>query len=336
MHMRRMLVGLWMVGSLGVAASAHAHFYLDQPPSWKTQTSLGDPQKAPPCGDDNAGRPTGVVTPFRAGETITITLRETIPHPGHFRVALSVNNRSELPPEPPVTAGTTPCGSTVIQNPPVYPVLADGALPHTSALVGSQQIRVKLPDNVTCTKCTLQIIQWMSQHDLNVPGGCFYHHCADISISSATGTGGTGGSGGTGTGGAGSGGASGRGTGGTTGSASGGVAGSGGVGGSGSGGVSGSGSGGVGGVGGGSGGVGGSGSGGVSGSGSGGVSGSGGAGANASGGVAGSGTGAANAAGLSTDESGCTCSVPGRPREALGFGAAIAVLFGLAWRRRGR
>jgi hypothetical protein len=35
----------------------------------------------------------------------------------------------------------------------------------------------------------------MSNHGLNVPGGCFYHHCADISIAAAaTGTGGATGS----------------------------------------------------------------------------------------------------------------------------------------------
>ena len=78
--------------------------------------------------------------------------------------------------------GTDPCGSTVIQNPPVFPVLADGMLLHTSPISGSQSFTVTLPTDVTCANCTLQVEEFMSNHGLNNPGGCFYHHCADISI----------------------------------------------------------------------------------------------------------------------------------------------------------
>ena len=318
MRMRTTLLTGWIFAGLSVVGSAQAHFYLQNPPSWQTQGSLGDPQKAPPCGNEAGGTATGVVTPYTAGQTIDVTLEERFPHPGHYRVSIAVNNRSELPPEPAVTPGTQACGTTVIQNPPVFPVLVDGALKHTTPLTGMQTIKVKLPDNVTCTKCTLQIIEFMSEHGLNNPGGCFYHHCADISIRAATGTGGTGGSGAMGAGGtSGSGGANGNG----------GTDGRGGVSGSGSGGASGSGSGGVNGSG--SGGA--SGSGGVSGSGSGGVSG---AGTVASGGVGGSGMGAASAENPATDESGCSCSVPGRPEQLAGFAAVLAAFLGLAWRRR--
>jgi hypothetical protein len=87
-----------------------------------------------------------------------------------------------LPEEPPVTAGSTACGSTVIQDPPVFPVLADGELLHTSAFSGPQSFQVTLPPGVTCDHCTLQVIQFMSNHALNNPGGCFYHHCATVSI----------------------------------------------------------------------------------------------------------------------------------------------------------
>jgi hypothetical protein len=44
---------------------------------------------------------------------------------------------------------------------------------------------VTLPPNVTCSHCTLQVIEFMSDHGLNNPGGCFYHHCADISVGDA-------------------------------------------------------------------------------------------------------------------------------------------------------
>lgn len=182
---RRGLGGALALGAVALLspASADAHFILRAPASWMSQNSLGDPQKQGPCGTGAGGTPSGSVTAVQAGQTITISLDETIFHPGHYRIALAVNDRSELPPEPVVTPGSSsPCGSVPIQDPPVFPVLADGVLLHTRPFSGRQTIQVTLPDNVTCEHCTLQIIEFMSDHALNVPGGCFYHHCADLSI----------------------------------------------------------------------------------------------------------------------------------------------------------
>jgi MYXO-CTERM domain-containing protein len=149
------------------------------------QDGSGSPQKLGPCGNEAPQTMTNMVTPYRPGDTVTIRLTEAVFHPGHFRVALAANALSDLPAEPPVTAGSTPCGSVPINPNPTFPVLADGALQHTAPLVGEQTIQVKLPTNVTCTKCTLQVIQFMSNHSLNIPGGCFYHHCANIAIQGA-------------------------------------------------------------------------------------------------------------------------------------------------------
>jgi hypothetical protein len=135
-----------------------------------------------PCGDEGTAPTTGVVTPFSPGDTVTITLDETIFHPGHYRVALALNDRSELPAEPPVTPGATPCGSVPIESTPVLPVLVDGALEHTEPFSGMRFIQVTLPPDVTCTHCTLQVLEFMSDHS----SPCFYHHCADISISAPT------------------------------------------------------------------------------------------------------------------------------------------------------
>ena len=79
------------------------------------------------------------------------------------------------------------CGSAAIETTPVFPVLVDGALMHTTAFGGPQTFTVTLPANMTCTRCTLQVEEFMSSHALNNPGGCFYHHCADISIQAADG-----------------------------------------------------------------------------------------------------------------------------------------------------
>ena len=193
-------VVLLAVAGLSIPAAAHAHFVLQAPMNWAKQDASGLPLKSAPCGQADpaptpAAVPTNVITPFAPGATVTITINETIPHPGHYRVVLSPTGPGGLPADPAVTPNTqSACGTTTIQSPAVYPVLADGMLQHTTAVSGARSFTVKLPTDVTCTKCSLQVTEFMSNHALNNPGGCWYHHCADISIQ--TGTGGAGGRGG--------------------------------------------------------------------------------------------------------------------------------------------
>ena len=182
---RRVLAGALLTAcSIGVLASgpAQAHFILQAPDSLMSQDPLGFPEKLGPCGDEGGGTPSGVITAFQPGQTITVTVNEVIFHPGHYRIALAPNDPSELPPEPPVTAGAQACGTTTVESPPVYPVLADDVFDHTAPFTSPQSMQLTLPTNVTCSNCTLQIIEFMSDHGLNNPGGCFYHHCANISI----------------------------------------------------------------------------------------------------------------------------------------------------------
>jgi MYXO-CTERM domain-containing protein len=153
------------------------------------QNGLGDPQKAAPCGNymDQAVA-TGEVTSYQAGDTITVTIDETIFHPGHYRIALALDDGA-FPEEPPVTPGATDCGSAPIDPAPAFPVLADGVWEHTEPFAGPQSIDITVPDGVSCDNCTLQVIQFMSSHGLNDPGGCYYHHCATISVGPSAGTG---------------------------------------------------------------------------------------------------------------------------------------------------
>ena len=97
-------------------------------------------------------------------------------------MALGLTGPQDLPAEPVVTADTTACGSVPIEASPTFPVLADGQLVHTAAFGGKKSFQVTLPSNVTCTNCTLQVLEFMSNHPLNNPGGCFYHHCAVINV----------------------------------------------------------------------------------------------------------------------------------------------------------
>ncbi len=177
--------------SLWAPAPANAHFILTEPAASLKQDGLGNPQKAPPCGDDGGSPTSGQVTAYQAGQKITITINETIFHPGHYRISLGVNGPGDIPVEPVVTPGTTDCGSAPIDPNPVFPVLADGVFEHQKAFDGPQSITITLPKDVKCDHCTLQVLEFMSNHGLNNPGGCYYHHCSEISISSDGGTGST-------------------------------------------------------------------------------------------------------------------------------------------------
>ncbi len=180
---------VWLIPlALVVPSTADAHFILSSPASVSQQDEFGSPQKSAPCGNtDTAGvpdeaTPTNQITTVPTGSMLTISIRETIFHPGHYRVALA-QDRASLPADPAVTAGSTACGSTQIAANPTLPVLGDGLLRHTSSLGNTMQtMQVQLPAGMTCTSCVLQVTQFMSNHALNNPGGCYYHHCATLTI----------------------------------------------------------------------------------------------------------------------------------------------------------
>ena len=169
---------------------AQAHFSLVEPASWIVETNpLGDPQKLAPCGgtSQNPGTPTGALAEVVGGASLHIKLRETVFHPGHYRIALSVNSRSELPADPEVTTRDTPKGpwsvSAKIMSPVAPPVLADGLFAHTEKTAPDSfwETDVRLP-NINCAKCTLQIVEFMAEHGHNNDGDYSYHHCADLHI----------------------------------------------------------------------------------------------------------------------------------------------------------
>jgi hypothetical protein len=168
---------------------AAAHFTLLEPGSWLMENKLGDPQKLGPCGGTSAdaGMPTAVVTQVKGGQKLKIRVQETVYHPGHYRVALAVNSRSELPPDPEVVTRDTEKGprsvSAAIQNPVKPPVLVDGLWAHSTRPEKAEpyETEIELP-NINCKKCTLQIIQFMAEHGLNKDGDYSYHHCAELAI----------------------------------------------------------------------------------------------------------------------------------------------------------
>jgi len=171
-------------------AVAYGHFKLVEPASWIIETDRGDPQKAGPCGGSNTdwGKPSYTVSKAVGGSKLHLKVQETIYHPGHYRVALAVNSKNELPLDPETVTKDGERGplsvSATIQNPPQIPVLADGLFVHATKPAGTMdpfEADVQLP-NISCKKCTLQVVQFMAEHGFNNPGGYSYHHCAEIQI----------------------------------------------------------------------------------------------------------------------------------------------------------
>jgi len=178
------------LGAIALSASsrADAHITLMSPDSWVVESSGGDPQKAEPCGGELGGAgitPTNMVTTYRVGQRVEVSWKETIGHPGHFRIAIA-SDRADLVDPPVVTEnGDGVSGDSIsaeIMNPVAYPVVLDGLFPRDA--VGLPQAapfeqEIVIPNMPG--PATLQVIQFMAQHG----PGYFYHHCADINIIAA-------------------------------------------------------------------------------------------------------------------------------------------------------
>lgn len=197
--MRRQIQWLIVLAAgIALATEASAHFKMLAPTPWVVTNALGDPQKVGPCGGDPKGAHelTGAITKVTGGSMLHLRIQETIFHAGHYRVALAVSSRTELPPDPVTEERWTERGPYSvwgqIQSPPQVPVLADGLFPHYNKPGEPASARPKTPmapwetdieiPNINCAKCTLQVIQFMADHVYNQPGGYAYHQCADLAI----------------------------------------------------------------------------------------------------------------------------------------------------------
>jgi len=174
---------------LALAQRGVAHFRLLAPASWLVESeALGDPQVLPPCGGTPADgvKPSGAITKIQGGDKLHLRIREMAFHPGFYRVALAVNSRNELPPDPEATTEKGADGrdrsiAGAIHYPPAPPVLADGLFMHVAAFDKDQEADIEIP-NINCTKCTLQVIEFMAAHGRYPVGDFSYHHCADLQI----------------------------------------------------------------------------------------------------------------------------------------------------------
>lgn len=190
-HLMRPTTPILVAVALAVAVPVvtHAHFRLLAPASWLVEDARGNPQKQAPCGGGSTQELTNTIGQVVGGSQLHLKIEETVYHPGHYRVALAVNARTELPADPMTFERMTDRGPqsvwAAIQSPPQLPVIADGLFQHYTrpATPGpiTWEADVELP-NITCARCTLQVLQFMADHGYNQPGGYSYHHCADLQI----------------------------------------------------------------------------------------------------------------------------------------------------------
>jgi MYXO-CTERM domain-containing protein len=183
--------GSLIVGSLCLFTSvAQAHISVDLGGTHKSRYADAG-LKGSPCGMAGGKRGTNIFT-YKPGATITVSISETIPHPGYFRVAFD-NDGDDGFVTPSGTegamgacAGDPKCGpgkADYCNNDSVLLDNLDAPGPHSFGT--KHTFSVTLP-NVECTNCTLQIIQVMN--DLNIHGAPYpaddvYYQCIDLVLS---------------------------------------------------------------------------------------------------------------------------------------------------------
>lgn len=194
---------------LGITRPAAAHISLEEGGTHRSRYGDGE-IKAGPCGRAGGTRGTNVYT-YAPGQKITVSVIESIPHPGYFRFAFDddgddafIEPQSIKPIDPNRKCPNGPtdrCGASDFYNSPAVLPGMDNLNPHLTAALGTKYTwEVTLP-NVECSNCTLQLIQVM-EDDLAhgpydpTPGvgvEDIYHQCIDIVLKRPTdaGAGGT-------------------------------------------------------------------------------------------------------------------------------------------------
>jgi uncharacterized protein (TIGR03382 family) len=125
-------------------------------------------QKSGPCGAGDGDERGGVISTYAPGSTITVRWQETVPHPGYFRISFDADGQDAFF-DPPTSA---PAGGDG--------VLVDAIADKDGTGVYEQQ--VTLPD-VACDRCTLQLVQVMTDKPPYGDGNDLYYQCADLVLS---------------------------------------------------------------------------------------------------------------------------------------------------------
>ncbi|WAS98653.1 SCE4755 family polysaccharide monooxygenase-like protein [Nannocystis punicea] len=155
----------WLVlaGLVWLPGTARAHIRLIEPAPRHEQ------QKAGPCGAGAEDARGEVVSTFRPGQTITVRWQEEVAHPGYFRIAFDDEGQDAF--VDPEEAGQSGDPAVVLVD-----LIADkdGTQTYEQA--------VTLP-NRPCDRCTLQLVQVMTDKAPYGDGNDLYYQCADLVLS---------------------------------------------------------------------------------------------------------------------------------------------------------
>jgi MYXO-CTERM domain-containing protein len=156
-----------------IPSVSFAHISMTYPPPRTAN------QKLRACGDAKV-RGTNVTT-LAPGATLTVIWKETVDHPGHFRISFDVDGQDfSIPPD----TTTTTFGS----DPNVLLDLIPDVQGNNPPGGRTYSQDVTLP-NVECTNCTLQLIQLMTDHGAYTEpqgeGDDIYYQCADLTLSAS-------------------------------------------------------------------------------------------------------------------------------------------------------
>jgi MYXO-CTERM domain-containing protein len=147
----------------GAVGTASAHIHLRYP------TARTEEQKRGPCGAV-ASAPGGIrgasATTLAPGSTITVAWDETIEHPGHFRISFDADGQDFSNP----VTGAEVFAETLLDDIVDRVVTGPGNYAYAA--------EVTLPE-IECERCTLQIIQVMSETP-PFAAGDLYFQCADL------------------------------------------------------------------------------------------------------------------------------------------------------------
>jgi hypothetical protein len=155
-----------LTGCLLQAGVASAHIQLISPPDRFTNNSLSPG----PCGSGT--RSTKPATKLVPGQSLVVSWKEVVSHPGHYRIALSAKESDFTDPT-----------SLTIPNPSPSWVLLDGIADMTGNQTYSQSVAIP---NKECPACVLQVLQVTGSGSDGTNSGsltAIYHACADVSVS---------------------------------------------------------------------------------------------------------------------------------------------------------
>lgn len=188
----------WLGGLVSLCVPVHAAAHISLEQGGTHLSRYGEIElKDLPCGRAGGTRGTHVYT-YEPGQTITVSVVETVAHPSYFRIAFQASGDDEFK-EPASIQPINParlcpigpsdhCGASDFYNTPNVLANMDDLDPHMPGTPGTKHTwSVTLP-SVECDNCTLQIIQVMEDDNLHgpydpTPGVGIedvYHQCIDL------------------------------------------------------------------------------------------------------------------------------------------------------------